>query len=44
MKIGEPKREIYVEPIQLPGPLREQPDFTPVPAQVPEKVEVPDGV
>lgn len=36
MDIGKPKREIYVEPLELPAPLR--------PAEVPEQVpvEVPE--
>jgi len=29
MDVGEPQREIIVEPIELPEPLREQPDYTP---------------
>lgn len=33
MEIGEPKREIIVEPLELPEPLR--------PAEQPERVEQP---
>ena len=29
MDVGEPQREIIVEPIELPEPLREQPDIKP---------------
>lgn len=41
-RIGEPKREIYVEPMELPEPLREAtPTVEPaqVPAAVPDRVE-----
>ena len=34
MEIGKPKREIYVEPLELPEPLR--------PAVEPERVEQPE--
>jgi hypothetical protein len=33
MDVGQPQREIIVEPIELPEPLREQP----APDRVPEK-------
>lgn len=37
--IGEPKREIYVEPVTLPVPQREvQQPAQPAPAKTPEKV------
>jgi hypothetical protein len=29
MDVGEPQREIVVEPLELPEPLREQPDRKP---------------
>lgn len=40
MKIGEPRREIYVEPIELPEPLRSEPAIAPEekPVEEPEKV------
>jgi hypothetical protein len=38
MEIGKPEREIYVEPLELPEPLRE------VPTQKPEFIEEPNGV
>jgi hypothetical protein len=40
MEIGKPQREIYVEPLELPEPLRETPSEKPegVPEREPEKV------
>lgn len=40
MEIGKPKREIIVEPLQLPEPLR--PAERPEPVEQPEKVPVRD--
>ena len=39
MEIGKPQREIYIEPIELPEPLREQPAIKPeeIPEHAPEK-------
>ena len=37
-KVGEPKREIYIEPLELPEPLRESP------AEKPERVNEPERV
>ena len=37
MEIGKPQREIYVEPLELPEPLRQ------VPTEKPETVEEPIG-
>lgn len=39
MQIGEPRREIYIEPIELPEPLRETPTIQP--ERVEEPVEEP---
>lgn len=41
MEIGKPQREIYIEPIELPEPLREHPAIQPesVPAEEPVKVD-----
>ena len=41
MDIGEPKREIIVEPLELPEPLR--PAERPEPMREPEKVPVHHG-
>ena len=40
MKIGEPLREIYIEPIEMPEPLREEPTIQPQeePEEIPDKV------
>ena len=40
MDVGTPQREIYVEPLQLPEPLRPSREPMPVeePATTPEKV------
>jgi hypothetical protein len=40
MDVGEPQREIIVEPIELPEPLREQPepDHKPQPQEEPVHV------
>lgn len=42
MDIGEPKREIEVQPLQLPEPLRpaEEPERIDRPADVPEREPV----
>ena len=40
MDIGQPQREIIVEPIELPEPLREQPESEPEPVHQPEKEPV----
>ena len=37
MNIGEPQREIIVEPIELPEPLREQPEPDHQPERHPEE-------
>lgn len=37
MEIGAPKREIYVEPLELPEPLRETPIYKP--EEVPDYAE-----
>jgi hypothetical protein len=39
MKIGKPLREIYVEPLELPEPLR-SPEQTPEPEPQPEPQKV----
>jgi hypothetical protein len=41
-QIGEPKREIYVEPLELPVPSRAVPESTPAPA--PREIETPQPV
>lgn len=41
MEIGKPQREIYIEPIELPEPLRETPQI--VPEEVPEQEPVTHG-
>jgi hypothetical protein len=43
MDIGEPRREIFVEPIELPEPLRSTPELTPEPVKAPKEEPVPDG-
>ena len=40
MDIGEPQREIIVEPIELPEPLREQPDIKPEKQPEPDREPV----
>ena len=40
MDVGQPQREIIVEPIELPEPLREQPDYTPAEQPQEEPVNV----
>jgi hypothetical protein len=42
MDVGEPRREIIVEPIELPEPLREEPE--PDRKRQPEPEEEPVGV
>lgn len=42
MRIGEPQREIYVEPIELPEPLREHPAIQP--EEIPEEEPVRHGI
>lgn len=43
MKIGEPRREIFVEPLELPEPLRTKPENVPAePAKEPEMEPVGD--
>lgn len=37
MDVGEPQREIIVEPLELPEPLREQPEHEPAKQPEPEK-------
>lgn len=37
MNIGEPRREIYIEPLELPEPLRQEPTTEPV--EQPEHAE-----
>ena len=45
MDVGKPQREIYVEPLELPEPLRAEPEREPArePQQEPEKEPVHDG-
>ena len=40
MEIGKPQREIYIEPLEMPEPLRETPDHKPQeqPEREPQKV------
>jgi hypothetical protein len=40
MDVGEPQREIIVEPIELPEPLREQPEPEREPVKQPEEEPV----
>ena len=41
MDVGKPQREIYVEPLELPEPLRpaQEPESTPEHQPEPERVE-----
>ena len=41
MKIGDPRREIYIEPIELPEPLRESPAIKPEEVPTEEPVNEP---
>ena len=45
MDIGEPRREIYVEPLELPEPLRpeREPEREPERVNEPEREPVHDG-
>lgn len=43
MKIGDPQHEIYIEPIELPEPLREEPAIEPEPERIPEKEPAKHG-
>lgn len=36
MDIGEPRREIYVEPLELPEPLRSDPQPQKEPERIPD--------
>lgn len=40
MDVGKPQREIYVEPLELPEPLRPEREPEREPAQEPEKEPV----
>lgn len=42
MEIGKPQHEHYIEPIELPEPLRESPSFQP--EEVPEQEPVKHGI
>lgn len=44
MKVGEPKREIWIEPIELPEPLRSEPSPQEEPERVPEPEQEPSDV
>jgi hypothetical protein len=37
MEIGKPQREFYIEPLELPEPLRAEPEKTPEPIYEPEQ-------
>lgn len=41
MEIGKPQREIYIEPIELPHPLREKPEHQPQERPEHEPQEIP---
>jgi hypothetical protein len=47
MDVGKPQREIYVEPLELPEPLRtnspEEPERVTEPVESPEKEPVENG-
>ena len=44
MDVGQPQRTIYVEPIELPEPLRQEPAIQPEKQPEPDKEPVTNGL